>query len=155
MRGLRYRRKAHLQLDLGLGDVLLASVAVGNLLGLGDLGSDGVGAEVLEGVALDGVDAHGGAGLDGRESTRHCNSTCQLRCCFEGNDNIPFGRPGGERTEELLGAAALLDDLDDAGLELLDRGNVVGEDTHLTGLGGDVDLDDVLGLVDGLYSAMR
>lgn len=29
---------------------------------------------------------------------------------------------------------------------------MVGEDTHVTGLGGDVDLDDILGLVDGLQS---
>lgn len=27
---------------------------------------------------------------------------------------------------------------------------MVGENTHLSGLGGDVDLDDILGLVDGL-----
>ena len=57
------------------------------------------------------------------------------------------------RTEELLGAG-LLDDLDDAGLDLLDGGNVVGEDTHLTRLGGDVDLDDILRLVDGLVEAI-
>lgn len=31
---------------------------------------------------------------------------------------------------------------------------MVGEDTHLTGDGGDVDLDDILGLVDGLYAAI-
>lgn len=48
------------------------------------------------------------------------------------------------RTEELLGAASLLNNLNQAGLKLLDGGNVVGQDTHLTGLGGDVDLDDVL-----------
>lgn len=53
------------------------------------------------------------------------------------------------RTEETL-AAALLDDLDDTGLQLLDRRDVVGEDTHLTRLGGDVDLDGILGLIDGL-----
>lgn len=29
---------------------------------------------------------------------------------------------------------------------------MVGENTHVTGLGGDVDLDDILGLVDGLQS---
>lgn len=52
-------------------------------------------------------------------------------------------------TEELL-AATLLNDLDNTGLELLDNGNVVREDTHLTGFRGDVDLDDLLGLVEGL-----
>lgn len=30
---------------------------------------------------------------------------------------------------------------------------MVGEDTHLAGVGGDVDLDDILGLVDGLRVA--
>ena len=54
------------------------------------------------------------------------------------------------RTEELLGGAVLLNDLDNARLELLNGGHVVGENTHLTRLGGDVDLDDVLGGVDGL-----
>lgn len=58
---------------------------------------------------------------------------------------------GGGRTEELLGAATLLDDLDKAGLELLDRGNVVRQDAHLAGLRGDVDLDDALGLVERLH----
>lgn len=29
---------------------------------------------------------------------------------------------------------------------------MVGEDTHVTGLSGNVDLDDILGLVDGLQS---
>ena len=48
------------------------------------------------------------------------------------------------RTEVLLGGAALLEDLDETGLELLDGGNVVGEDTHLTGGGGNVDLGTVI-----------
>lgn len=46
-------------------------------------------------------------------------------------------------TEELLGATAFLNDLNETGLQLFDRGNVVGEDTHLTGLGGNVDLDTI------------
>lgn len=56
----------------------------------------------------------------------------------------------GPRTEELLAGTVLLDDLNQTGLQLLDGGHVVREDTHLSGLGGDVDLDDALGLVDGL-----
>jgi hypothetical protein len=48
------------------------------------------------------------------------------------------------RTEVLLGGAALLEDFDETGLELFDRGNVVGEDTHLTGGGGNVDLGTVI-----------
>jgi hypothetical protein len=35
-------KKAYLKLNLGLGDVLLATTAAGNLLGLGDLVSDGL-----------------------------------------------------------------------------------------------------------------
>ena len=54
------------------------------------------------------------------------------------------------RTEELLGTTSLLNNLNEAGLKLLDRRNVVGENTHLTGLGGDVDLNDILRLVDRL-----
>lgn len=48
------------------------------------------------------------------------------------------------RTEELLAAASLLNDLNKTGLELLDGGNVAGEDTHLAGLGGDVHLGAAL-----------
>lgn len=56
----------------------------------------------------------------------------------------------GQHTEELLGAATLLNNFDNTRLELLDRWDVVCEDTHLARFRGDVDLDDVLGLVDGL-----
>lgn len=59
----------NLQLNLGLGDVLLAAAAVRNLLGLGNLGTNGLGAEVLKGVALNGVDAQDRVGLDSSEST--------------------------------------------------------------------------------------
>lgn len=62
--------ETHLQLDLGLSNILLASAAVGNLLGLSDLGSDGLGAEVLKRVSLNSVDAEDGVGLNGSESTR-------------------------------------------------------------------------------------
>lgn len=51
------------------------------------------------------------------------------------------------RTEVLLGGATLLDNLHDTGLELLDGGNVVGKDTHLTGGGGEVDLGTVIASV--------
>lgn len=46
-------------------------------------------------------------------------------------------------TEELLAGAALLHNLNETGLKLLNGGNVVGKDTHLTRFGGDVDLDTV------------
>lgn len=47
-------------------------------------------------------------------------------------------------TEVLLGGTTLLNNLDKTGLELLNGWNVVGEDTHLTGGGGDVDLGPVV-----------
>lgn len=90
--------KAHLELDLGLSNVLLAAAAACNLLGLGDLVSDGLyslsafeplepflvhaylSAEVLEGETLNSVDAELGAGLDGSETTRDYCTMCQP--CF-------------------------------------------------------------------------
>lgn len=48
-----------------------------------------------------------------------------------------------KRTEELLAAGGLLDNLNEAGSQLLDGGNVAGEDTHVTSLGGNVDLNAV------------
>lgn len=45
------------------------------------------------------------------------------------------------RTEERLIASALLDNLHEAGSQLLDRRDVVGENTHITRFSGDVDLD--------------
>lgn len=48
-----------------------------------------------------------------------------------------------KRTEELLAASGLLNNLNEAGSQLLDGGNVASEDTHVTSLGGDVDLDAV------------
>ena len=120
----------HLELNLGLSDVLLAPVSTGNLLCLCDLVSDSLshvslgqarlinvmylGTEVLQCVSLNGVDAELRIGLHRSESARE---------------------------EELLAAAALLDDLNESGLQLLDGRNVVGQDTHLAGFRGEVDLD--------------
>lgn len=123
--------ETHLELDLGLGNVLLAAVSASNLLRLCDLVPDSLGirqshvalpdsdvvylcAEVLECVSLNGVDAELRVGLDGREAARQ---------------------------EVLLAAAALLEDLNEASLQLLDGRNVVGQDTHLAGFRGKVDLD--------------
>jgi hypothetical protein len=75
-----------------------------------------LGAEVLEGVALDGVDA------ENRTRLHSCESAGQ---------------------EKLLAAALLLNDLNQARLQLLDRGDVTRQNTHITGLGGKVDLDAV------------
>ena len=71
-------------------------------------------AEVLQSVSLYGVDAENRVGLDGSESTRQ---------------------------EELLAAALLFNNLDQTRLQLLDGGDVVGQDTHVTGFRGQVDLD--------------
>lgn len=68
--------------------------------------------------------------------------------------DIGIGRRAmGGHTEESLAGATILDDLDHAGLQLFNGGNVVGQDTHISRLGGDVDLDDALRLVDGLCAA--
>ena len=50
---------------------------------------------------------------------------------------------GMRRTEELLAAGGLLDNLNETGSQLLNGGNVAGEDTHVTSLGGNVDLNAV------------
>lgn len=47
----------YLELNLSLGNILFATATASNLLGLGNLAADGLGAEVLEGVCLGGVDA--------------------------------------------------------------------------------------------------
>lgn len=57
-------------------------------------------------------------------------------------------------TEELLAGTAFLHDLNETGLKLLDGGNVVGKDTHLTGLSGDVDLDTVVEKPSALRSSL-
>lgn len=59
---------SYLELNLGLGNILLAAAAAGNLLGLSNLAADGLGAEVLDGVGLGGVDAQGRVGLNGGEA---------------------------------------------------------------------------------------
>jgi hypothetical protein len=81
----------YLELNLSLSNVLLAATTIGNLLDLSNLGSDSlqlkgngqksisrhlfvsttyIGAEVLEGVCLHGVDAQSGVRLDDGETTR-------------------------------------------------------------------------------------
>lgn len=104
----------HLELDLGLSNVLLAAAAAGDLLSLRDLVAHSLGAEVLQRVSLNGVDAELGVGLHNGEAT---------------------GK------EELLAATALLNDLDESWLQLLDRGHVVRQNTHITGFRSEVDLD--------------
>jgi hypothetical protein len=66
--------EAHLELDLGLGNVLLAAASARNLLRLRDLGADGVGAEILNRETLNGIDAQDRVGLNNGESTRNCKT---------------------------------------------------------------------------------
>lgn len=61
---------------------------------------------------------------------------------------MPNGRM--VRTEELFAATALLNNLDESGLQLFDRWNVICKHTHFARLSGNVDLDYIGGLVDGL-----
>lgn len=71
----RFCAKTHLQLNLRLSDILLAAAAVGDLLCLGDLGTDSLRAEVLEGISLNSVDAQGRVGLNNGKATGNCNSS--------------------------------------------------------------------------------
>jgi hypothetical protein len=108
---LGFEQNAYLKLNLGLGDVSLAAVSASDLLCLADLVPDSLfrhqsllrlpfhdvcsylGAEVLQCVALDSIDAEDGVGLHNGESTGQ---------------------------EKLLAAALLLDDLNETRLQLLD-----------------------------------
>jgi hypothetical protein len=109
-----------------------------------------VGAKVLKGETLDSVDAELGVGLDNGETTGHYTARPLL---VDGGqlakDQICGMSQGARvgRTEVLLGGTALLNDLNKTGLELLDGGNVVGKDTHITGGGGNVDLGTVVAKV--------
>lgn len=137
--------QTHLDLNLGLGNILLATVSTRNLLGLLELGLDILDVEVLERITLDGVDGENRLGLNNGETTGNCISHV--------SDGTRIIASDGVRTEERLGAARLLNDLNKTGLQLLNRRNVVGEDTHGARLGLQVDLDDILGLVDSLRVA--
>lgn len=75
-----YVRTTNLKLNLGLSNVLLATAATGNLLSLRDLVLDGLRAEVLKGVTLNGVDAQLRAGLDSGETARNCGQIQSALC---------------------------------------------------------------------------
>jgi hypothetical protein len=62
----------YLKLNLSLSNVLLATAAAGDLLCLRDLVLDSLGAEVLERVALNSVDAELRAGLNSGEAAGNC-----------------------------------------------------------------------------------
>jgi hypothetical protein len=107
-----------------------------------------VGAEFLEREALDGVDAELGVGLDNGETTGHYSIMVSEFILIDKRPDLRHvsgARIG--RTEVLLGGAVLLENLNETGLQLLNGGNVVGKDTHLTGGGGEVDLGTVIAKV--------
>ena len=124
-----------------------------------------IGAEVLERVTLNSVDAELGAGLNSCETARHYAALVSV--IFRATVNtaatnevfrqfLALSTVVGRRTEELLAATGLLDDLNKTRLQLLNGGNVTSEDTHLSGLGGNVDLDAVGGsLVQGSPKAQK
>lgn len=112
-----------LNLNLGFSNVLLTPGTSGNLLGLGELTPDSLCTEAVQGVGLTSVDAQLGVWLYDSESTRD---------------------------EILLASTRLFDDVDNTWSELLDGRDVVGEDTHVSRLSRDVDLDNVGGLEDRL-----
>lgn len=70
-------RETHLQLNLGLGNVLLTAAAVRNLLGLGNLRPDRVDAEVLEREPLNCVDAQSRLGLHNGKPARNYRPGCK------------------------------------------------------------------------------
>ena len=70
----------YLELNLGLSDVLFATVAAGDLLCLRNLVLDGLSAEVLKSVTLNSVDAELGTGLDGSETARNCSHVTLVPC---------------------------------------------------------------------------
>ena len=61
----------------------------------------------------------------------------------------------GTRTEPLFRRVTALDDLNDTRAKRLDRRRVVGEDTHVTGRGGKVDLNHIGRGEDRLRVAQR
>lgn len=70
--GFDYSLKSleYLNLNLRLGDILLAPSTIHNLAGLSQLGTDGLSAEILERVGLDSIDAQLGVWLDDSEAAR-------------------------------------------------------------------------------------
>jgi len=139
----------YLNLNLGFCNILLASATTSDLLCFRDLWSDSVCAEVLQRKALHSIDAQLRVGLDDSESSRHyCSNPCQplmvisktINLYLSSNDKVGIGTL---HTKELLASTGLLDDLNQSRLQLFDGGNGVGENTHLSGLGGDIDLHTV------------
>ena len=107
------------------------------------------GGKVLQRVALNSVDAQLRIGLDNGKASGHYPIVPIVSQPFKISSpaaflkSMRFASEVRSRTEKLLGATGLLVDLNQTGLQLLNGWNVVGENTHLSGLGGDVDLDTI------------
>lgn len=72
--------RTYLKLNLGLSNVLFATVAAGDLLCLRNLVLDSLGAEVLKGVALNSVDAELGTGLNSGETAGDYGHSVLVGC---------------------------------------------------------------------------
>ena len=78
----------YLELNLGLSDVLFATVAAGDLLCLRNLVLDSLGAEVLKSVTLNSVDAELGAGLNSGETAGDCWNLALVECPYPCNSSL-------------------------------------------------------------------
>ena len=72
--------RTYLKLNLGLSNVLFATVAASDLLCLRNLVLDGLSAEVLKSVTLNSVDAELGAGLNSGETAGNCGHLALVDC---------------------------------------------------------------------------
>jgi hypothetical protein len=54
-----------------------------------------------------------------------------------------------KHTEELLGSSALFYDLDKAWFQLLDGGDVIGKDAHISWFSSNIDLDTIVSPLEG------
>jgi hypothetical protein len=74
--------ETYLQLNFSLRNVLFTTAPIRNLVRLGDLRLHGLGAEIFQRVALNGINAHLGVGLDNRKAARHwrSNVSTSLQC---------------------------------------------------------------------------
>ena len=153
----------YLQLNLGLSDILLTATTTGNLLCLCNLVPHGLGmvrAFLSSNVSADALTS-ALKSSSGYPSTALMLNT-ELGCTVaKPPDTISPSslavtrastpeRPqyrllsvhhlSRSRTEELLASSLLFNNLHKTRLQLLNRWDVAGEDTHFSRLGGDVDL---------------
>ena len=80
--------RTYLKLNLGLSNVLFATVAAGDLLCLRNLVLDSLSAEVLKSVTLNSVDAELGAGLNSGETAGDCVHVALVECPYPCNPRL-------------------------------------------------------------------